>query len=402
MRRTYLLILILITSIGNVSAQSVPFIDTRDGQVYQTILIDNLWWMAENLNIGTMIQSTTTGYQMSNDGIIEKYCWNNSDDYCAGTNGMTKKGGFYEWKEMVEYTTTPPEATTGICPAGWRIPTYSEWSGLFTYFGGGATAVAALLEGGSSGMNIKLTGYRCTMTGGFRPSAMSNDYMAYFWSSLDTDANNAPLFEIAATSYTSFSFQKSLGLSVRCVKSTGQILGAEFSASETFGYDELTTTFTDLSTGGPTSWSWDFGDGSTSTDQNPTHTYTSVGTFSVSLEISDGTQTVSTTKPAFITVESSSDVAGVFGNSGNHLYQSIPNPASDNCEVRFRLKTPGNVSLNIYNSALQLIQTISLEGTSAGESAFTLNVSKLPEGLYFYQLVSEDYSGMRKFNILRH
>lgn len=42
-------------------------------------------------------------------------------------------------------------------------------------------------------------------------------------------------------------------------------------------------TFTDTSTGGPTSWLWDFGDGDTSTLQNPTHFYSYGGTYEVTL-----------------------------------------------------------------------------------------------------------------------
>jgi len=45
--------------------------------------------------------------------------------------------------------------------------------------------------------------------------------------------------------------------------------------------------FTDLSTGGPTSWSWDFGDGTTSTLQNPTKTYATAGTYQVRLTVSN-------------------------------------------------------------------------------------------------------------------
>ena len=44
-----------------------------------------------------------------------------------------------------------------------------------------------------------------------------------------------------------------------------------------------TVTFTDQSSGTPTSWAWTFGDGQTSTLQNPTVTYSSNGTYTVSL-----------------------------------------------------------------------------------------------------------------------
>ncbi len=42
--------------------------------------------------------------------------------------------------------------------------------------------------------------------------------------------------------------------------------------------------FTDTSSGDPSSWSWDFGDGSASTLQNPTHSFASQGDFEVSLD----------------------------------------------------------------------------------------------------------------------
>ena len=45
----------------------------------------------------------------------------------------------------------------------------------------------------------------------------------------------------------------------------------------------LSVTFTDSSTGLPTSWSWAFGDGGTSTAQNPSHTYTAAGSYTVAL-----------------------------------------------------------------------------------------------------------------------
>ena len=54
--------------------------------------------------------------------------------------------------------------------------------------------------------------------------------------------------------------------------------------------------FTDTSTGRPTSWSWSFGDGSTSTAQNPSHAFTAPAAYSVSLTISDGSASKTTSR----------------------------------------------------------------------------------------------------------
>ena len=69
-----------------------------------------------------------------------------------------------------------------------------------------------------------------------------------------------------------------------------------FNASPTSGFAPLTTTFTDTSSNGPTSWSWNFGDpnsgsANTSTLQNPTHTYNDPGTYTVTLTPSNGAGT---------------------------------------------------------------------------------------------------------------
>jgi uncharacterized protein (TIGR02145 family) len=92
-----------------------PFTDPRDGQIYNTIQIGDQCWMAENLNIGTMINGTE---DMTDNGIIEKYCYDNDTANCE------IYGGLYQWNEMMEYTTT--QGGQGICPAGWYISTDDE------------------------------------------------------------------------------------------------------------------------------------------------------------------------------------------------------------------------------------------------------------------------------------
>ena len=64
---------------------------------------------------------------------------------------------------------------------------------------------------------------------------------------------------------------------------------AEFSATPTHGEEPTTIHFTDesLTRNIIDEWSWDFGDGSTSNEQDPTHLYTQVGSYTVSLTVTN-------------------------------------------------------------------------------------------------------------------
>jgi PKD repeat protein len=81
-----------------------------------------------------------------------------------------------------------------------------------------------------------------------------------------------------------------------------QTLFAAFSAAPLTGTAPLTVTFTDLSTGDPTSWAWDLGDGITNTLQHPTHTYSQTGVYTVTLAVSNATGSDTLTKTNYITV----------------------------------------------------------------------------------------------------
>ncbi len=77
---------------------------------------------------------------------------------------------------------------------------------------------------------------------------------------------------------------------------------ADFSGSPTSGDYPLQVNFTDLSTGGPSSWDWDFGDGGTSTATNPSHTYAAAGTYTVTLTATNSCGSDGETKTNYITV----------------------------------------------------------------------------------------------------
>lgn len=84
---------------------------------------------------------------------------------------------------------------------------------------------------------------------------------------------------------------------------------ADFDASSTSDCEQLLTTFSDKSTGQPTSWQWDFGNGFTSTEQYPGAAYVKPGVYTVSLTVKNAAgQSATITKTGFITVRSSPKV----------------------------------------------------------------------------------------------
>jgi len=78
---------------------------------------------------------------------------------------------------------------------------------------------------------------------------------------------------------------------------------AAFCASQTSGNAPLKVSFTDKSTGTPTSWSWSFGDGKTSTLKNPLHIYSKAGKYTVSLTVKNAAGTNMKTITKYITVK---------------------------------------------------------------------------------------------------
>jgi len=133
--------------------QPCPGIPTvvYEAQTYHTIQINSQCWLRENLNVGTRIPVSD---QMTDNGIIEKYCYDDNPDYCL------LYGGLYQWNEAMQYSTQ--QGTEGICPPGWHIPTDEEWKVLEgtvdSEYGIGETAWDWLANRGyDAGKNLKST-----------------------------------------------------------------------------------------------------------------------------------------------------------------------------------------------------------------------------------------------------
>jgi len=172
---------------------AVIHFDPRDEQTYNTIQIGNQCWMAENLNIGEMINGFE---EMTDNGVIEKYCFDNDPANCEAY------GGLYQWNEMMEYVSD--SATQGICPEGWYLPTDFEWKILegtvdSQYPVGDPIWEGTGIRGFDAGLNLKSTngwydggngtnfyGFNALPGGSYLDSYGSFGYMeyyAFFWSS---------------------------------------------------------------------------------------------------------------------------------------------------------------------------------------------------------------------------
>ena len=103
----------------------------------------------------------------------------------------------------------------------------------------------------------------------------------------------------------------------KCERTAPPVAG--FSASPTSGVMPLIVTFTDTSSGSPTSWNWSFGDGSYASTRNPTHTFANNGVYTISLNATNAGGSNISVKTNYIVVNIPSPVANFSANvtSGN-------------------------------------------------------------------------------------
>lgn len=212
----------------NIPCPGIPTV-TYGGHVYNTIQVFDQCWLKENLNVGVMIPQTQN---QSHNGIIEKHCYEDSEDSCA------IYGGLYQWSEMMQYSNEP--GIQGICPEGWHLPTDLEWmileGAVDSQYGiGDSIWDQDVHRGYDAGSNLKTTngwynngngtdlfGYALKPSG-YRAYTVAMVYkFSYIWTStwllssfgpVHRDVNFAKLTVFKGSNYGS-----GAGMSVRCIK----------------------------------------------------------------------------------------------------------------------------------------------------------------------------------------
>ena len=153
-----------------------------------------------------------------------------------------------------------------------------------------------------------------------------------------------------------------------------------------------TATFSDLSTGSPSSWAWDFGDGTTSDQPSPAHTYASAGVYIVTLTVSDGscshvfTQTVD------------------FSTGTNTLNQDLfdvqlsPNPATGQTNLTLT-GTPGGrfVNISLYSTDGRLVQQNRYDSLQG--AVVRLGLENMASGMYLVKIGAENGVVVKKLTV---
>jgi uncharacterized protein (TIGR02145 family) len=179
------------------------FNDPRDGQIYNTVEIDNQTWFSENLNF-----ETTNSWWYDNDPA-------NGDIY----------GRLYTW-----------DAAMTACPTGWHLPSDDEWKELEIYLGmSQAEADNIEWRGTNQGKQMKSTsGWNANgnginsvgftaLPGGYRFNDGSFQHLGErgtFWSSSESSGSSAwyrnPSFNEDQVYRNNFNTAN--GYSCRCIK----------------------------------------------------------------------------------------------------------------------------------------------------------------------------------------
>jgi len=200
------------------NAPLLPVVDF-DGNSYPVVEIGTQVWMAENL------KSThfCNGDPIPNDTASSVWSYLFSASYCYYNNNLSNVaiyGNLYNWYAVAD--------SRNICPAGWHVPTDSEWAILESYLGGYSVAGGKMRETGTAHWMAPNTGATnesgfAGLPGGERNAVGGYDEMnevGLWWTATESDAYGGYSRGLNYSyNYVSRgTVMKKVGFSVRCIK----------------------------------------------------------------------------------------------------------------------------------------------------------------------------------------
>lgn len=83
------------------------------------------------------------------------------------------------------------------------------------------------------------------------------------------------------------------------------------------------------------------------------------------------------------------------------MSQNYPNPFNSVTKIKFSIPKPDIVKINIYDVLGNEIQTLLNDYETTGSYEVEFDASRLPSGVYFYRIISGNYSETKKMLLLR-
>jgi gliding motility-associated-like protein len=212
----------------------------------------------------------------------------------------------------------------------------------------------------------------------------------FAWSNGPTTATQTMVATQAATGIYTVTVTDANGCTQTATAAVGLLPTptAAFTTDATNGVVVLTAgagtiCFTDVSTGGVTTWSWDFNGQGASSVQSPCFNVTSAnsGTFCTELIVTDANQCYDTTMVCVEVGQSSYSIPNVF------------TPNGDGTNDQFIITNEGmtNLHCNIYDRWGMLIYE--WDGTTGNWDGNTSNGKPAVDGVYYYTAQLIDFSG---------
>jgi uncharacterized protein (TIGR02145 family) len=192
------------------------FLDTRDSNIYQTIIIGNQLWMAENLRYLPSVSSPVNNSPIAPYYFVNNY-WGGNVSLAKLTCAYIDYGALYNWS-----------AANVACPTGWHLPTSEEWNTMITFLGGESNVGITLKEPGNThwnfpNFNVTNESEFSALPGGMKDISSLTFFelgnYGYWWTSSEIDILHAKLKRLQHNSFDILNEQnnKSVGLSVRCI-----------------------------------------------------------------------------------------------------------------------------------------------------------------------------------------
>ena len=83
------------------------------------------------------------------------------------------------------------------------------------------------------------------------------------------------------------------------------------------------------------------------------------------------------------------------------LVQNYPNPFNPTTTINYSIPKEGNIKLMVFNVIGSKVVTIVDEHKAAGNYSVIFNAADLPSGVYFYKLVAEQFSLVKKMMLIK-